>query len=216
MCSDSDVSAKEMNSIKKALLKGEHVSMEDDGWARTRARRALKHVVGKNLEVLNLGCGPGYDSHEFVKAGHHVTGVDFQQHLVNFSLKNKNQQEALVADLNEKFPFADAKFDLIFCSEVVEHLPIIDDFLEECSRVLKKNGTMLFTTNNPAYVKHRIRLLFGNADFFSHPTHVQLYTPKKFCQLLEKHNFRVLSVENIGNWIFPSLGDDYLVVAVKK
>ena len=194
----------------------EHVSMEDDGWARKRARVALEFVEGRNLRVLNAGCGPGFDSDEFKKAGHYVVGIDFDKKLVDFALKNGFQQEGKIADLNKEIPFKDSEFDVIFCSEVVEHLPIISVFLEECGRVLKKGGTLLLTTDNPTYIKNRISFLFGKADFLVHQPHVHLYTPSKMQELLEENGFSVLKKKNIGNFVFASWGDVYLIVAKKK
>jgi len=205
-----------IDSMNEALKHGaEHISFKDDGWARRRAQEALRFVKGNGLRVLNAGCGPGFDSEEFKKAGHHVVGIDFDKKMVSFALKNRFQDEGKVADLNKPLPFGDSEFDVVFCSEVVEHLPIIKVFLQECSRVLRKGGLLLLTTDNPAYLKHRIRLLFGKADFLAHDCHVHLYTPSKMHELLEQNGFRVLRKKNIGNFVFVSLGDVYLVVAEK-
>ncbi len=129
-----------MELIKKALKKVKHTGEGDDGWARKRALTALKYVKDENLKVLNAGCGYGHDSHEFKKAGHYVIGVDFNKDLVDFAVKNGFQDEGYVCDLNEKLPFSNEEFDVIFCSEVIEHLPIIDTFLEECNRILIGGG----------------------------------------------------------------------------
>ncbi len=207
----------QIDSMRKSLKENaEHVSMEDDGWARKRAKTALKFLEGKNLRVLNAGCGPGFDSDEFRKAGHYVVGIDFDKSMVDFALKQGFQQESQVADLNEALPFKDGAFDVIFCSEVVEHLPIIGVFLRECKRVLKQGGTLLLTTDNPTYIKNRISFLFGRADFLVHQPHVHLYTPSKMQELLEKNEFSVLKKKNIGNFLRASWGDVYLVVAKKK
>ncbi len=192
-----------------------HITLDDDGWARKRAREALRFVQGENLRVLNAGCGPGFDSEEFRKAGHYVVGIDFDSKVVDFAVENGLQQEGKVADLNKRLPFRDSSFDVVFCSEVVEHLPVISVFLRECGRVLKKGGMLLLTTDNPAYIKHRIRLLFGKADFLAYESHVHLYTPARMRQLLEEHGFAVLRMKNLGNIPIVSFGDVYLAVAKK-
>jgi SAM-dependent methyltransferase len=209
--------ASSAESMNRALREcSEHVSLEDDGWARRRAREALRFVGGKNQRVLNAGCGPGFDSDEFRKAGHYVVGIDFDRKLVDFAVGRGFQQEGRVADLTRALPFKDNSFDIVFCSEVVEHLPIITNFLGECNRVLKQNGLLLLTTDNPTYLKNRIKFLFGNADFLAHQPHVHLYTPAKMQELLEAKGFRVLHKKNIGNLFFASWGDVYLVVAEKE
>jgi len=208
---------RQVGAMRQALGKSkEHISLKDDGWARKRAKAALEFVEGTGLRILNAGCGPGFDSEEFKKKGHHVVGIDFDRNMVNFALKNGFQQEGKVADLNDVLPFKDREFDVLFCSEVVEHLPIIEVFLRECNRILKKGGLLLLTTDNPTYIKHRIRFLFGKADFLAHHTHVHLYTPGKMQDLLEKNGFQVLKKKNLGNFLFASWGDIYLVVARKE
>jgi len=205
-----------VESMNRALKEhGEHVSLDDDGWARTRAKAALEFVEGSGLRVLNAGCGPGFDSQEFKKAGHYVVGIDFDKQLVDFAMQHGFQDEGKVVDLTKKIPFNDAEFDVVLCSEVVEHLPIIAPFLKECNRVLKQGGMLLLTTDNPAYIKNRIKLLFGKADFLVHQPHVHLYTPGKMQELLEEHGFSVLHKKNIGNFIRAEWGDVYLIVARK-
>lgn len=44
-----------------------------------------------------------------------------------------------------RFPFKDCKFDFLFHTEVLEHVFEKEEFLEECYRVLKRDGEMLFT-----------------------------------------------------------------------
>lgn len=44
-----------------------------------------------------------------------------------------------------KLPFKDNSVDVIFCSEVLEHVPNYKKALKECSRVLKKNGALILT-----------------------------------------------------------------------
>ena len=207
----------ELESINTALKENaEHVSMEDDGWARKRAREAMKFVEGKSLRVLNAGCGPGFDSDEFRKAGHYVAGIDFDEKLVQFALKKGFQHEGKVTDLNKQLPFKDKEFDVVFCSEVVEHLPVVGVLLRECNRVLKAGGILLLTTDNPTYIKNRVRFLFGKADFLAHQPHVHLYTPAKMQELLEQNGFKVLKKKNIGHFIRAEWGDVYLIVAKKE
>ncbi|MCX6799364.1 MAG: class I SAM-dependent methyltransferase [Candidatus Diapherotrites archaeon] len=207
---------KNIESTNRSLRENaEHISFNDDGWARRRAREALRFIRGSGLRVLNAGCGPGFDSEEFKKAGHYVVGIDFDKKMVDFAKKKGFQQEGKVADLNQKLPFRAGEFDAVFCSEVVEHLPVISVFLQECRRVLRKGGLLLLTTDNPTYLKHRVRFLFGKADFLVHQCHVHLYTPAKMQELLEKNGFIVRHKKNMGNFFFVSLGDVYLVVAEK-
>lgn len=47
----------------------------------------LKEANGKNLEILDLGCGPGLYTQKFAKKGHNVTGIDFSKCSINYAKK---------------------------------------------------------------------------------------------------------------------------------
>ena len=77
-----------------------------------------------------------------------------------------------VANLNtEGLPFADASFDLVTCTEVIEHLEHYRETLREMYRVLKPTGQLVVTTPNILNLKSRIRfLVFGFYNLFG-PLH---------------------------------------------
>ena len=77
-----------------------------------------------------------------------------------------------VANLNtEPLPFADASFDLVTCTEVIEHLEHYRETLREMYRVLKPAGRLVVTTPNILNLKSRIRfLIFGFYNLFG-PLH---------------------------------------------
>ena len=78
-----------------------------------------------------------------------------------------------IADLNhQQLPFPDASFDVVTCTEVVEHLEHYRDTLRDMHRVLKPGGTLVITTPNILNLKSRIRfLIFGFYNLFG-PLHV--------------------------------------------
>lgn len=48
----------------------------------------------------------------------------------------------------EKLPYHDSFFDMVICSEVLEHMERSEDFLLEIKRVLKDNGIVIISTPN--------------------------------------------------------------------
>jgi SAM-dependent methyltransferase len=78
-----------------------------------------------------------------------------------------------IADLsNENLPFPDESFDLVTCTEVIEHLEHYRSTLREIYRVLKPGGTLVLTTPNILNLKSRVRfLIFGFYNLFG-PLHV--------------------------------------------
>jgi len=59
------------------------------------------------------------------------------------------------SNITDKLPFRDGEIDLIYCSEVIEHLWSPEAFLQEIKRVLKPGGYLLLTTPNQPNVFQR-------------------------------------------------------------
>jgi SAM-dependent methyltransferase len=106
----------------------------------------------------------------------------------------------VVVNLNSStaLPFADRTFDLVVCSDILEHLlePLI--VLKEAIRVLRDDGVVVISVPNHFYWPMRLRLLFGRgivwrgilsnhgADYQEwNYMHIRFFTYKGFRQFLE-------------------------------
>ncbi|MFH1704405.1 MAG: class I SAM-dependent methyltransferase [Patescibacteria group bacterium] len=70
-------------------------------------------------------------------------------------------------DLSERLPFSDARFDLVTCHAVIEHLHgIHKELFAEINRVLAPDGIVVFTTPNLASLLKRTRFLFGRSPLW--------------------------------------------------
>ena len=98
--------------------------------------------------VLDVGCGSGYLLGEVSRHTADLSGVDIAESRIG---KAKSRLAALgaTADLRqgtaETLPFDDASFDVVFCSEVLEHLPEPGAGLAEIRRVLKPGGRTILS-----------------------------------------------------------------------
>jgi SAM-dependent methyltransferase len=105
-------------------------------------RRGLWREVGELAgaltgDVLDVGCGRK-PYRELVPAVRYV-GLD---------IDTPTTRSLGAADLfydGGKFPFADATFDGVFCSQVFEHVFTPKDFLGEIHRILRPGGQLLLT-----------------------------------------------------------------------
>lgn len=101
-------------------------------------------------KVLDLGCGEGRHVIGFyVEADVHAIGVDLGFHDLQTSAKKfepfrdaQNPRKAfhLACSNALQLPFADASFDKVVCSEVLEHIPDYHGALREIARILKPGG----------------------------------------------------------------------------
>ena len=77
------------------------------------------------------------------------------------TLMNEEGVKVEIANLNtEKLPFADGAFDIVTCTEVIEHLEHYRETIQEAFRVCKAGGTFVVTTPNILNLKSRLRFLF--------------------------------------------------------
>lgn len=90
------------------------------------------------------------------------------------SLMKLDDVRVSIADLNvQGLPYEDEQFDVVTCTEVIEHLEHYRFTIREIFRVLKSGGTLVITTPNILNLKSRIRyLVFGFYNLFG-PLHVR-------------------------------------------
>jgi 2-polyprenyl-3-methyl-5-hydroxy-6-metoxy-1,4-benzoquinol methylase len=94
--------------------------------------------------VLDAGCGDGWYSHRMALAGARVTGIDYSERGVEMArqaVPDVEFRHASVLDL----PFSDESFDVVFCFQVIEHIPPADvpRAAQELVRVTKKGGRLV-------------------------------------------------------------------------
>jgi len=103
-----------------------------------------------NKTVLEVGCGAGIISLELAKTAKKVVGIDVTETGLDFGRKlasalNYSHVEFKKGDA-EHLEFEDESFDVIVCSEVLEHLLDPSKAVSEFHRVLKRDGTLIITT----------------------------------------------------------------------
>jgi len=95
-----------------------------------------KHAKGK---ILDVGCGTGYVQDNLGKKS---VGMD-----ITFGLLRENRNDVVCADAGH-LPFRSNMFDTVYSINLLEHVPDPVQVVEECRRVLKKNGTLILITPN--------------------------------------------------------------------
>ena len=104
----------------------------------------------KNIKILDIGCGGGLLSEPMCRLGANVVGIDASKKNIEVAKfhakKNKlkiNYKVASPETIKTKI-----KFDVILNMEIVEHVEDISFFINESSKLLKKNGIMFIATLN--------------------------------------------------------------------
>lgn len=135
--------------------------------------------------VLDMGCGEGRHMVRACQAkGGICTGADFG--VDNLVLtRNKLAFHEAVNDLHCRdwhlscmdvtaLPFEDSIFDLVICSEVLEHIPDDDRAVSELVRILKPGKTLAISV--PRAWPERICWALSHEYFNANMGHVRIYT----------------------------------------
>jgi len=153
--------------------------------------------------LLDIGCGDGGFSEQFLSLGWKVFGIDLETgQLEEARLKGI---QAKGCNLMDGIPFPDGSFTAVAAGEVIEHLVDTDRLLEEAYRVLEPGGFLFLTTANLAALNNRVRLLLGMyPNWMDYSVrdgvgHVRYYTPGILRRQLLKHGFQSLRFSS--SWV---------------
>jgi ubiquinone/menaquinone biosynthesis C-methylase UbiE len=110
-------------------------------------KRTVPPMQGR---VLDVGCGESPFAHLLTPAASYI-GVDIGE-ADKFGMSQRGE---IVAYDGTVLPFADAAFDHVICTEVIEHVENPQAFVAELRRVLKVDGTLVATVPFSARVHHQ-------------------------------------------------------------
>ena len=121
----------------------------DDGHLERIRRAELESVCEQfqpGVNVLEIGGGSGFQAAILSSSGSKITSIDIA------GRKPAHKSYFTVQDYDgEKIPFPDESFDLVFSSNVLEHVRSLPSFLKEIERVLKPGGTSLHIVPSPSW-----------------------------------------------------------------
>lgn len=152
------------------------------------------HVVGELVantvdckRVLDIPSGAGAFTQRMQKKGIEVHSADIENILM---VENAHFQ---MADMNKKLPYEDSYFCSVACIDGIEHLERPFDFVRECHRILRKNGTLIISTPNISALRSRWRwMLTGHHNKCKTPLDETHPTPLHHINMFSFHRLRYL------------------------
>ena len=138
------------SGFRRSELRGwsERASRYGDVTARatTQSVPALLSAVriAPDMELLDLGCGPGYATGAANALGARAVGIDFSAEMVEVASRRFPDAAFAVGDA-EAPDFPDARFDAVVGNMVLFHLTEPDAAMREARRVLRAGGRFAFS-----------------------------------------------------------------------
>lgn len=180
------------------------------GMNKLRKKKILELVLEEGIEnkrILDLGCATGFFSKDLKKENNIVIGIDISEKLIDEAKKVLDEAYAMDIENND-WPkqLIENPFDIIICSELIEHLFDQESFLKKVRLVLKPNGKIIFTTPNFLIWNNRIKMLLGRyglKEVFNDRSHIHLLSYKGLIAMISQAGFWVVGESHVWypNWL---------------
>jgi ubiquinone/menaquinone biosynthesis C-methylase UbiE len=159
-------------------------------------REFLLDELRSSDRVLDLGCGEGAFTDLAAQAGGRAVGADVAEAALDRARARHPGLEFTLLAIDGPLPFEDSEFDLVWASEVIEHVADTARWLSEVRRVLVPGGRLLVTTPSHG----RVRIALRGLERFSEPLgdHLHLYTGRSLRMVLHEFGFSQVRVRAAG------------------
>ena len=150
----------------------------------------------EKLKILDIGCGGGLLCEPLNRLGAIITGIDASNDNIEVAKIHSREMNLNIKYIRcspENLNFKN-EFDVILNMEVVEHVSNVSLFIQNCSKLIRKNGIMFVATINKN-LKSYIFAIFG-AEYILRwlpiGTHDwdKFLTPQNLKIIAIKYNFR--------------------------
>jgi ubiquinone/menaquinone biosynthesis C-methylase UbiE len=159
-------------------------------------RRFLEAGLRRGDRALDLGCGDGAFTAAMAAAGADPVGADVADAALARARERHPELDFRLVPIEGPLPFQDASFELVWASEVIEHVADTARWLSEVRRVLRPGGRLLVTTPSHG----RLRLAVQGIERLAPPLgdHLHLYTKGSLRTLLHEFSFDEIRVRAVG------------------
>jgi len=149
-------------------------------------------LAGYQKSVLDVGCGTS----KILAALPQAIGLDIRFNKLRYNLAIGNK--LVNADIKEMC-FKDGVFDVVICSEVIEHIGREYQIFQELTRVLKKDGALIlgtpdYSTFSWNFIEWFYKRIIPGGYADEHITH---YNKKELVMLMKNIGFKLESYQYI-------------------
>jgi 2-polyprenyl-3-methyl-5-hydroxy-6-metoxy-1,4-benzoquinol methylase len=158
---------------------------------RLRARKIIKNVpISKKM--LDAGCGSGIYSFSLADRIESIKAVDISNEKIDYT-RNVNPFKNIYFEVGDlrKLKFKNNSFDLIICSDVLEHIKEDVRAFSELARVLMPGGRILLTV---PYASKKNRM-----DYKKYGHERPGYDEKNIEKLCRKNSLHILKEEKYSS-----------------
>ena len=155
-----------------------------------RARRRIMRLRGAitGRAFLDVGCNVGFAAEAARIAGFSATGIDIDPDAVATARRQFPGCSFHASDI-AGFAAQGARFDLVYCAEVLEHITDVRAFIAALSALTRENGLVYLTTPDAGHM--RVRNRFLSWDEVKPPEHLCWFSKNTLRTAFEAAGFRI-------------------------
>lgn len=160
--------------------------LDPEPWRFAWRRGLLLSALRPGERWLDLGCGAG----RFTGLHPGGTGVDVAEAALARARENVPGGDFRLLGDDGTIPLAHGEVGLVWCSETIEHVADALRLLQECRRVLARDGRLLLTTPaHPLWRRTAIAVARFDAHFDPMGEHLRFFTRSSLRATLEAAGF---------------------------
>jgi 2-polyprenyl-3-methyl-5-hydroxy-6-metoxy-1,4-benzoquinol methylase len=154
----------------------------------------------KTISILDAGCGEGFTMDKLIKSGigSRIEGIEYSKESILFGKKlfpQLNIKQASIYDL----PYKDNSFDLVVCTEVLEHLEEPEKAVKEMLRVSGKY-LIISVPNEPFFMLSNFLRGKNISRFGNDAGHINHWNPFALKKLLENQGLKIEKIKLPFPW----------------
>jgi SAM-dependent methyltransferase len=163
---------------------------DPEPWAWERRRALLLGEARVGERVLDLGCGAGRFVRALADAGAEPVGVELAGAALERARRNAPGADLRLLEPDGSLPLEHRSVDLVWCSEVLEHVADVAGLLVEVRRVLRPDGRLLATVPFHGRVQAAlVALTRFDTHFDPLGQHLRYFTRTSLTETLEAGGF---------------------------
>lgn len=164
-------------------------------WMIKRLNKKILELLNQSIEdlslerikILDAGCGEGFISNLIYSCipNVEIVGLEYTREALEIARKNNKNITYMQGDIYE-MPFAENSFDIVICTEVLEHLDKPESALKELKRTAKSR-LILTVPNEPWFCMGNL-LVLKNVSHLGNPAdHINHWTYTEFKEFVHTY-----------------------------
>jgi cyclopropane fatty-acyl-phospholipid synthase-like methyltransferase len=187
--------------------------------------RRMQQSTGRPLQVTELSIGDGHLTRRLLASGDiELACAEISSRRIERLKRWLSTEPQLTTknvvfvecNLDTQWSFPANASDAVIALDILEHVFDVFGFIANCRKVLRQDGLLLLRVPNVAFIRHRMRLLFGllpiTASWFGPPGelnawrenygwdggHLHLFTIPILRKLLQEQGFMIENCSDAG------------------